>query len=125
MFNRVFTRFSGVPATPRVALRPLVIVLALLQLVAPVSAAIADPAPPPVSHADHLGSPDDPGCEPFHDDTFCLSCRVLFSQPLDSRPTPTPRPLRADADATLRDLAGALPDAPASPPLRARAPPLV
>lgn len=125
MFNRAPTRILGVAVTPRALLRPLIIVLALLQMAAPLTAAMADPAPAPVSHTDHLGSRDDRGCETFHDDAFCLSCRVLFSPPLDSRSDATPGSPLHDAEATLPDLAGGIPNPPASAPLRARAPPHV
>lgn len=125
MFNRAPTRTRGVPGTPRALLRPLVVVLALLQLVAPVSAAVADPPPAPVTHADHLGEPDERGCEPFHDDAFCVTCRVLFSQPLGSRSAPAIGSPLHDGGARVCDGASAIPEGPTDTPLHARAPPLV
>lgn len=106
-------------------LRTLVLLLALLQLAAPTGYALAEPAPPPTSHQEHLGTRDDDGCRPFHDEAFCGSCRVLSNHPLqsDAGPRLAPQPVRA-----LTGLRSSDTGAPAGPPLEqlhARAPPRI
>ncbi|MEJ2501886.1 MAG: hypothetical protein P8177_01000 [Gemmatimonadota bacterium] len=75
---------------PRAARRPLppplrllAIFLMVAQLV-PAAVAHADPVPGPPTHTDHLGGPDDRGCQPFHDAIHCLVCRLMSTQPLGS-----------------------------------------
>lgn len=97
------------------------VLLAALQVVAPVAALAADDAPP-ASHVDHVGAPDD-GCHTFHDELFCLSCRVLTAAPADSRPAPAvlPRPVQPFADSA--DGTARYPAYDPAAPCLARAPP--
>lgn len=123
MLNLAGTRIRGVRRTPSSTLCLTVALLVILQLAVPVGVAFADPAPAPVSHLDHVGSQEDPGCPPAHDDAFCLSCRVLSPVPLGSRALPSLAVLPVDRSALLRSETTRLPDDATVATLRARAPP--
>lgn len=107
------------------ALRVLAALLAVVLMAGPAAATFADPAPKPFTHVDHLESPESEGCLPFHDDAFCLSCRLLSSHPLRSHVDPVIPTLLTESTATLRGLASSLPDDHVPSPLRARAPPRI
>lgn len=117
------TRIGGTAKRPPASLRLLIALLVMLQLAGPTGYALTDPAPTAVSHQMHVGAQDDSGCQPFHDDAFCGSCRVLSAEPLRSGSEPRLPLLTSDSATALRALAADLPDAPSLAPLHARAPP--
>lgn len=108
---------------PPASLRLLIALLVMLQLAGPTGYAMADPAPTAVSHQEHVGAQDDFGCQPFHDDAFCGSCRTLSTEPVRSGSGARFPLLLVDSAGALRALATDLPDEPSPAPLHARAPP--
>lgn len=62
--------------------RLVVALLVTLQLAGPVAGVLAEPAPAGAAHHDHVGGPESPGCQSFHDELLCLSCRVIMVRPV-------------------------------------------
>lgn len=100
-------------------------ILVTLQLGGPISAAFYDTPPAPVSHADHVAPQETGGCEPFHDETLCLSCRVLSLHPPHPNAAATAPPAMVTAAANAIDLGGAVRGMLVATPLHARAPPRI
>ncbi|MFP4624697.1 MAG: hypothetical protein ACOCVZ_01735 [Gemmatimonadota bacterium] len=89
---RIASSREGAPA-----LRLLAALLVTLQLAGPVVGVLADSAPTPAAHHDHIGGPEDPGCRAFHDEVVCLSSRVVLTGPVRAVSSVLPLPTIAIA----------------------------